>query len=420
MTRLLVLIGSGETSPSAVTLHQELLRTCGSHPVLVETPYGFQENVDEVSGKARRYFARSVGTQAEVAPGMRAPADDRGVDLDHGIAALRSEAWTLAGPGSPTYAARQWLGSAVAQILRERLRREGVTVFSSAAACVTGQVGLPVYEIYKAGVRPAWIDGIDVLGDVGIHAAVVPHYDNTEGGTHDTRYCYMGERRMRALERQLPPDVAILGIDEHTALILDLARETLTVRGRGRFTVRRAGLEKHLGAGARIGLGELRGMLAGRWTAEAGESAPGPCPETAEHESPTLEDVARRCERRFEAAEPAGDADGMIRAILDLYSGMSAWSTDTDVDSAEMADALLRSMVVRLGRAVSAGGGDPRARLAPLVEPLLAMRERLRVQHAWDLADELRDALAAGGIEVGDTPRGTRWGVAGRVRKTTI
>ena len=51
---------------------------------------------------------------------------------------------------------------------------------------------------------------------------MVPHYDNAEGGNHDTRFCYMGERRLSLLEAQLPEGVFILGVDEHTGLILDL------------------------------------------------------------------------------------------------------------------------------------------------------------------------------------------------------
>jgi hypothetical protein len=46
---------------------------------------------------------------------------------------------------------------------------------------------------------------------------LIPHYDIAEGGTHDTRYCYMDERRLPTLEAQLADNTAILGVDEHTA-----------------------------------------------------------------------------------------------------------------------------------------------------------------------------------------------------------
>ena len=51
---------------------------------------------------------------------------------------------------------------------------------------------------------------------------VVPHFDNAEGGTHDTRFCYMGERRLAVMEELLPADAWVLGVDEHTALVFDL------------------------------------------------------------------------------------------------------------------------------------------------------------------------------------------------------
>ena len=62
-----------------------------------------------------------------------------------------------------------------------------------------------------------WLHGLDVLSMAGIRGAVIPHYDNAEGGNYDTRYCYLGEERLVELEHQLPDDTGILGVDEHTA-----------------------------------------------------------------------------------------------------------------------------------------------------------------------------------------------------------
>ena len=112
----------------------------------------------------------------------------------------------------------------------------------SAAALTLGSHTVPVYEIYKVGAEPAWVEGLDLLGEMtGLHAAVVPHYDNAEGGTHDTRFCYLGEPRLAALEADLPDEVGVLGVDEHTAAILDLSARTLEVRGNGLVSVRRRG-----------------------------------------------------------------------------------------------------------------------------------------------------------------------------------
>jgi hypothetical protein len=69
-------------------------------------------------------------------------------------------------------------------------------VFASAAACIVGNRTLPVYEVYKVGQAPRWLEGLDLVGAAGLPVAIVPHYDNAEGGTHDTRFCYMGDRRL--------------------------------------------------------------------------------------------------------------------------------------------------------------------------------------------------------------------------------
>jgi len=78
-------------------------------------------------------------------------------------------------------------------------------------------------------MAPRWLEGLDLLGAAtGLRAAVVPHYDNAEGGTHDTRFCYMGERRLRKLEATLPEGAFVLGVSmkkleaRRTALLLTL------------------------------------------------------------------------------------------------------------------------------------------------------------------------------------------------------
>src|SRR5215510_9730375 len=91
---------------------------------------------------------------------------------------------------------------------------------------------------------------MDLLAKIGFpgSCAVIPHYDNAEGGTHDTRFCYLGERRLAMMEAMLPDDAWVLGVDEHTAVIMDLDARTVTVSGRGGLTVRRRGTSRTFGA----------------------------------------------------------------------------------------------------------------------------------------------------------------------------
>ena len=168
--------------------------------------------------------------------------------------------WVFAGPGSPTYTARNWLATGMERAFT-RVLEQGSLVFASAAAMSLGSHVMPVYEIYRVGQDPHWQPGLDVIGAaLGVKAAVVAHYDNTEGGTHDTRYCFAGADRFATLEAQLPADTGVIGVDEHTAVVIDLDEESVAVHGRGGLTLRSPGgiAERVVPAGAGITLAELR------------------------------------------------------------------------------------------------------------------------------------------------------------------
>ena len=233
--RILAIMGSGETAPTMAKVHRALFERLGPAPVpaaILDTPYGFQENADELSARTVKFFAESVGREVSVASYRSRDVD--AMTAATAVARIRPARYLMAGPGSPSYALRQWAGGPIPPALATLLRDGGILTMASAAALTLGAVTIPVYEIYKVGEDPTWLQGLDLLGAAtGLRAAVVPHYDNAEGGNHDTRFCYMGERRLRILEGQLPPDTFVLGVDSHTALVLDLDRGTASVSGLG-------------------------------------------------------------------------------------------------------------------------------------------------------------------------------------------
>src|SRR5436853_2701762 len=252
-------MGSGETSPTMVKTHRQLFARLGPPPVpavLLDTPFGFQENASEVAGRAVEYFRQSVGQDVEVASFRSAGADVLAYETM--LSRLRDARYAFSGPGSPTYALRQWSSSLVPSLLAQKLRTGGCVVFASAAAVTLGVAALPVYEVYKVGEDPRWLPGLDLLGEAGLQAAVIPHYNNAEGGTHDTRYCYLGERRLRAIEAELPGDAVVLGVDEHTGCVLDLDAGSAAVVGLGTVTVRARGRSAQLETGATVPIGRFR------------------------------------------------------------------------------------------------------------------------------------------------------------------
>src|ERR1700738_1395474 len=147
--RILAIIGSGETSPTMVTVHRELVARLGlasPQAVVLATPYAFQESAADVSARAQRYFADSVGLQVRIAAGTSPNADPAvappltGEDTEGREAAgIGTADWVFAGPGRPVYALAHWQAGPVAAGLRDRvLAGDGVTVLASAAAATAG------------------------------------------------------------------------------------------------------------------------------------------------------------------------------------------------------------------------------------------------------------------------------------------
>jgi cyanophycinase-like exopeptidase len=408
MTRLLTIMGSGETAPTMAKVHRELIARLGSSAkaVVLDTPYGFQENAPELASRAVEYFAKSVGHPIEVA-GLTRMRDEDPLVVEQALARVRAADYVFAGPGSPTYALRQWESTALPDLLVAKMRDGGAVTFASAAALTLGRFTVPVYEIYKVGAEPSWLDGLDLLSALGLPVVVIPHYDNAEGGHHDTRFCYLGERRLRMLEAELPDDVHVLGVDEHTGLILDLDADTATVVGNGTVTVRVRGESTVHPTGTVLPIDALRtpGTVAVAHPATAPNASLEPVATTA-----SLAADLARCQAAFDAAIDDGDADGAARAALELEAAITAWSADTlQSDEGDRARAALRTMIVRLGEAAVAGLRDPRSVVGPFMDVILDVRAAVRADRRYDLSDLLRNRLATIGVEVRDTPDGPEW-----------
>jgi cyanophycinase-like exopeptidase len=409
--RILTIMGSGETAPTMMKHHRELIARFPGTPkaVVLDTPYGFQENASELASKAVEYFRKSVGYPIEIA-GLTRLHDEDTLIIEQGLSRVRQADYVFAGPGSPTYALRQWAGTSVPDIVRGKMRTGGAVTFASAAALTLGRYTVPVYEIYKVGNDPYWLEGLDVLGEIGLNVAVIPHYDNAEGGHHDTRFCYMGERRLAILEEQLPADAHVIGVDEHTGVILDLDSNTATVVGNSTITVRIKGHSTVHNAGDVISIDALRDPATGATNIPIQVTTLNNLQLEPEKDSTSLANDTQNAERSFNEAMSAGDAAGAARAVLSLESAIHAWSADTlQGEEMDNARAALRSMIVRLGDAAIGGLADPRNALDPIMNVLLELRSAVRTDKRYDLSDLIRDRLAAVKIEVRDTPQGVEW-----------
>lgn len=260
---LIALFGSGEISPTGRKIHDFLFSKLPTPTTvaILETPAGFQPNVDLVARQIKEFMehslqnyhpkitiirARKIGTEYD-------PNDPKIVDP------ILNSSYIFTGPGSPTYAARNLRDTLVLRHILKRHNEGAILSIASAAAISMGKFTLPVYEIFKAGADLFWEDGLNVFENFGFKLAIITHWNNKEGGDKlDTSRCYMGKKRFERLLEILDESVTVLGIDEMTACIFDLVGLECLVMGSGRVTVIKNRKELQFEAGSRFGFEQLR------------------------------------------------------------------------------------------------------------------------------------------------------------------
>ncbi len=420
LPRILAIMGSGETAPTMVTTHRRLtsLLPTPVKAVVLDTPYGFQENAPELATKAVEYFKTSINVDLVVAGLVRLHDTHLAADpvaIERGLRALADADYIFAGPGSPTYALRQWAGSSVSRIMIDKLTHGGIVTFASAAALTLGKATVPVYEVYKVGQDVQRLDGLDILASLGINAAVIPHYDNTEGANHDTRFCYLGEARLQMFESLLDDDTYVLGVDEHTGLVIDLDAATATVVGNSNVTIRLRAQSFEYPTGSVIPLSLLQSpssLLTGSGDVSTNHSvATVPVASMTQTAPPdSLDAVLVDSIQQFDQAMEQRDAIAAVRVVLALEQAIQDWSIDTlQSDVLVRSRGALQSMISQLGDAAIGGVRDPREVVAPFIEAMLSVRATVRSEKRFDLSDVIRDVFASLKIEVRDTPTGAEW-----------
>lgn len=340
---LIVLFGSGETSPSGRRIFDWLFRRLPQPPrvSILETPAGFEPNSDRVAGRIAEFLQhrlQNYNPQLDVVP-----ARQRGTpfspDEPAVVAPLYESDAIFLGPGSPTYAVRQLRDSLAWQILRARHHLGTSLAMASAATIASSRYALPVYEIYKVGEDLGWREGLDLLGAYGLSLVIIPHWNNNDGGDElDTSRCYMGQARFQRLLDMLPPGLTILGIDERTALAVDPAARACHVLGRGNVTLTRD---------------RDQAAFSGKSAFDIRELGPFRLPE------------------------------------LDLGIPSLVWNR-------------ARRMASVQEGAMAAEAAPP-----PAVRNLVAARQEARARRDWAEADRLRERIMAAGWEIRDAPEGS-------------
>lgn len=412
----IVLMGSGELSTTMVAVHKEQLARFGPAPraVFLDTPAGFQLDVDRISRRAVEYFRLRVRQPLLVAS-LKSSREPLPETAEKAFQRLRDADYILLGPGSPSYAARHLRATSVPQILVKRVQEGGCLVAGSAVAATVGHMTLPVYEIYTVGHDLHWIDGVNILGPFGFDLAVVPHWNNAEGTSHDTRFCFMGKQRFEKLAAMLPKEVSILGIEERTACIVDLETGEARIAGRGRAVLHRRGGKTVFGEGDRFPIEVLQGQAGESFGAAARPPSVAKAAQAAKSRLPVLWDGVQKWRASFMEGLERRDPKTLVNALLEL--DRIIWQAQLDLEDEKLvtrARKVLRNLIVLIGPALETGLLPERAAdIAPLVEELLRLRATFRHNAQREAADAVRSALLQAGVIIEDAGQEARWRLAG-------
>ncbi|MCQ3938644.1 MAG: cysteinyl-tRNA synthetase [Chloroflexi bacterium] len=255
-------LGSGETSLAGGRIFETLARLIPDplRIAILETPAGFELNASLVAGRVGDFLKTRLQNYKPTINLI--PARKKGTEFSPDnpdiLKPLMRANMIFMGPGSPSYLARQLRGTLAWDVVRARHRQGATLVFASAATISVGQWVLPVYEIYKVGEDVHVKDGLGFFSDFGMHVSFVPHWNNAEGGVDlDTSRCFIGMERFEQWRKLTPAENIIVGLDEHSGIIMDCEKGVCGVHGVSSVSVLKNGLAEMYPSGASFSLSEL-------------------------------------------------------------------------------------------------------------------------------------------------------------------
>ncbi|MGO2682713.1 cysteine--tRNA ligase [Microbacterium sp.] len=110
---------------------------------------------------------------------------------------------------------------------------------------------------------------------------------------------------------------------------------------------------------------------------------------------------------------------GVPQALAVVHDAVRAGNSALDAGDTSAAVAAARSLAAMLdvlgldGPVAAAAGGAEASALDALVRTMIDQRAQARADKDWAAADRIRDAIAAAGITLEDSPAGTHWSIDG-------
>ncbi|MFN8414363.1 MAG: hypothetical protein U0Z26_18425 [Anaerolineales bacterium] len=101
-------------------------------------------------------------------------------------------------------------------------------------------------------------EGLNLFADFGMDVSFVPHWNNAEGGIDlDTSRCFMGMERFDQWRKMIPENNVVVGLDEHSGVIVDFEKGICDVHGVSSVSVLKGASSQIHSSGASFSLSEL-------------------------------------------------------------------------------------------------------------------------------------------------------------------
>src|SRR5690606_18430971 len=227
-----------------------------------------------------------------------------------------------------------------------------------------------------------------------------------------------------------PQAVRLFLVSKHYRSPIDFSEEELraTERGWGRLVALKERLDRVYEAAGADPLPDRERLAMTVWDDESpGRGLPEPAERGQGELSDALwEETANAWGRFGQAMDDDLNSALAVGCLFDLARGLNRYldglggGAEAEARAAEdgvfriadgvfhrLADVLGLNLEAAEGR--SAAGDEREGALEALVETIVELRDEARRQKDWARADRLRDRLAQVGIQLEDTPQGTRW-----------
>ena len=224
----------------------------------------------------------------------------------------------------------------------------------------------------------------------------------------------MGSSRFDELVSMLEEPVPVLGLDEHTACIIDFSSNSFQIYGIGRAVLQHSGNTHYFVCNKTYPIELLQGE-GGGLVAAAVESASGSKVAAQQDDESDFWCAVHDLKEDFQQAIATDDLRQSANGLLELDRIL--WQAEGNRENPELisqARDLFREQLAELGTRTALTRSALAKAIGPIVDSLLATRQQLRHAQQFESGDALRDALSRAGIMVEDTDSGYRWQLADR------